>query len=129
MEAEREVIRLMKAKYMEDHLGETFEGVISGVASFGMFVELENTVEGLIPMQAMLDDYYICDEKNYQLIGEETGRVFSLGEKVTIVVTGVNRQMKQIDFILEEFLSYDILDIGQEEEEAMELLLKSYENK
>ena len=129
MEAEREVIRLMKAKYMEDHLGETFEGVISGVASFGMFVELENTVEGLIPMQAMLDDYYICDEKNYQLIGEETGRVFSLGEKVTIVVTGVNRQMKQIDFMLEEFLSYDILDIGQEEEEAMELLLKSYENK
>jgi ribonuclease R len=72
VDAERETKALKKAEYMEQHIGETFEGVVSGVTNFGMFVELPNTIEGLVHIQAMTDDFYRYDEANYQLIGERT---------------------------------------------------------
>ena len=83
---------------MEQHIGETFEGVVSGVTNFGMFVELPNTIEGLVHIQAMTDDFYRYDEANYQLMGERTKQQFRIGDVVEIKVTGVNIDEKTIDF-------------------------------
>ena len=80
--AEREVEKLKKVEYMQNYLGEVFDGVISGVTARGFFVELENTVEGLVPINRLLDDYYLFEEEQYQLRGERTGRIFTLGQKV-----------------------------------------------
>lgn len=99
-EAEREVDDLKKAEYMQNHIGEIYEGVISGVTSFGMFVELDNTVEGLVRVSSMEDDYYQYDEKHYQFIGERTKKIYKLGDKVTIKVVKVDIGQGQIDFIL-----------------------------
>jgi ribonuclease R len=97
-EAERDTIKLKKTEYMEQFEGEMFTGVISGVTAFGFYVELPNTVEGMVHVNTLTDDYYIYDEKNYQLIGETTGRTFYLGQEVTVQVTGTNRMLKQVDF-------------------------------
>lgn len=99
-EAERETLDLKKVQYMERHLGEEFEGIISSVTNFGIFVELENTVEGLVHISNMTDDYYHYNEKAYSLVGEKSRRTFRLGEKVNIKVTKVNKEEKNIDFIL-----------------------------
>jgi len=98
VDAERETNALKKAEYMEQHIGETFEGVVSGVTNFGMFVELPNTIEGLVHIQAMTDDFYRYDEANYQLMGERTKQQFRIGDVVEIKVTGVNIDEKTIDF-------------------------------
>jgi ribonuclease R len=97
-EAERDTIKLKKTEYMEQFEGEMFTGVISGVTAFGFYVELPNTVEGMVHVNTLTDDYYIYDEKNYQLMGETTGRTFYLGQEVTVQVTGTNRMLKQVDF-------------------------------
>lgn len=101
-EAERETDDLKKAEYMKDHIGEVFEGTISGVTSFGIFVELDNTIEGLVRVSSMDDDYYQYDEKHHQFIGERTKKTYKLGEKVKIEVVGVDIPQGQIDFILVE---------------------------
>ncbi len=101
-EAERETDDLKKAEYMAERIGEHFEGVISGVTSFGMFVELKNTVEGLVRVSSMDDDYYQYDEKHHQFIGERTKKTYRLGEKVTIQVIKVDIAHGQIDFMLVE---------------------------
>lgn len=101
-EAERETDDLKKAEYMKNHIDEEFNGIISGVTSFGMFVELENTIEGLIRVSSMDDDYYQYDEKNHQFIGERTKKTYHLGEKVKIQVVKVDVAQKQIDFVLVE---------------------------
>ncbi|MCK9217874.1 MAG: ribonuclease R, partial [Firmicutes bacterium] len=88
-EAEREIIDLKKAQYMEDKIGEEFEGIISGITAFGMYVQLENTVEGLVHVSNMEDDYYIFDESNYLLIGERKRKVFRIGDIVKINVLSV----------------------------------------
>jgi len=98
VDAERETNALKKAEYMEQHIGETFEGVVSGVTNFGMFVELPNTIEGLVHIQAMTDDFYRYDEANYQLIGERTKQQFRIGDVVEIKVTNVNIDERTIDF-------------------------------
>ncbi|WP_114570153.1 ribonuclease R [Exiguobacterium flavidum] len=100
VDAERETNALKKAEYMEQHIGDTFEGVVSGVTNFGMFVELPNTIEGLVHIQAMTDDFYRYDEANYQLIGERTKQQFRIGDTVEIKVTGVNIDEKTIDFVV-----------------------------
>ena len=87
---------------MAERIGEHFEGVISGVTSFGMFVELKNTVEGLVRVSSMDDDYYQYDEKHHQFIGERTKKTYRLGEKVTIQVIKVDIAHGQIDFMLVE---------------------------
>ena len=97
-EAERETIRLKKAEYMKEHLGEEFEGVISGVTKWGIYVELPNTVEGLVHISNMWDDYYKYVEDSYELVGEMTGKVYKLGQKIRVKVTGVDLWRRTIDF-------------------------------
>lgn len=99
-EAEREVDKMKKAEYMEQFIGETFEGVISGMNTWGMYVELPNTVEGMVHVTALKDDYYFYDEERYLMIGERTNKTYKLGEKVKVVVTGVDKLLKTIDFEL-----------------------------
>ena len=101
MEAERESIKLKKNEYISKHIGEEFEGIISGVKSFGIFVELNETlVEGLVHIQDMDDDYYIYDEKTFSLIGRDTERVFRLGDEVNIKVKDVKLESNKVDFLL-----------------------------
>ncbi len=97
-EAERDVLKLKKVQYMMNHIGEVYEGVISSITSFGAFVELDNTVEGLIRMTAFDDDYYFFDEENYELVGKDTKNTYKLGERIKIVVTSVSREELTIDF-------------------------------
>lgn len=98
VEAERDTEQLKKAEYMQDKVGEEFEGVISSVTSFGMFIELENTVEGLIRLSALTDDYYHFDEQHMALIGERTSKVFRIGDEAKIRVARVNMDDHTIDF-------------------------------
>ncbi len=97
-DAERDVEKLKKVEYMSKHIGEVFDGVISGITNWGIFVELPNTVEGLVRVADMHDDYYIYDEEHYTMIGEHTRRCYKLGEKVTIRVIGTDKLQKTIDF-------------------------------
>lgn len=99
-EAERETVDLKKAEYMLKHLGEEYEGVISGVASFGMFVELPNGVEGLVHISSLTDDYYEFVETGYCLAGTHTGKVYRLGDSIKIEVLQVNLGERSIDFVL-----------------------------
>ena len=98
--AERESEDIKKAEYMQSKIGEEYAGIISSITSFGMFVELENTVEGLVRLADMKDDYYIYDDINKQLIGKETGKTYKLGQKVNIEVVSADKQTRKIDFIL-----------------------------
>lgn len=99
-EAEREVEKLKKAQFMRKHIGEVWEGVISGVTAYGFYVELPNTVEGMVHVNTLYDDYYVFQEAKYQLIGEMSGRTFCLGQKVKVVVNSVDLELKSIDFML-----------------------------
>ncbi|MBM4760798.1 ribonuclease R [Bacillus sp. B15-48] len=98
VEAERETDELKKAEYMEDKIGEEFDGIISSVTNFGMFVELPNTIEGLVHVSYMTDDYYRFDERQYAMIGERTGNVFRIGDEITVRVVKVNKDERSIDF-------------------------------
>ena len=102
IDAEREVDDLKKAEYMEDKIGEEFDGYISSVTNFGMFVELENTVEGLVHVSYMTDDYYHYDERSHALIGERTGKTYRIGDRVRIRVISVNLDERVVDFDLVE---------------------------
>ncbi len=99
-EAEREVEKLKKVEYMSKKLGEVFEGVISGVTCWGMYVELPNTVEGMVRLSEMDDDYYIFDEAGYQLIGEHTRRTYKLGQKVKVEIVATDKALKTIEMLL-----------------------------
>lgn len=101
-EAERETEVLKKVEYMKKHEGDVFEGVISGVASFGMFVELDNTVEGLVRMSSMVDDYYVYNEKQYSLIGERTRKIYRIGNAVKVQLVKSDVDARQIEFVLVE---------------------------
>lgn len=101
-EAERETNKLKKVEYMEDHIGETFEGVISGVTAWGLYVELPNTVEGLIHISKIPGDYYLYDERSYEMVGRDTGRRYKLGQTVKIVVVDTDKELRTIDFMIEE---------------------------
>ena len=100
--AERASEDIKKAEYMQGKIGEQYEGIISSITSFGMFVELDNTVEGLIRLAEMNDDYYIYDDLNKQLIGRETKKIYKLGQKVKIEVVFADKQTRRIDFKLLE---------------------------
>ena len=99
-EAERETVKLKKAEYMKAHVGEEFDGVISGVTGWGIYVELPNTVEGLVSVNSMWDDYYIYDENAFCLTGESTGKTYRLGQKVTVVVEDADPATRTVDFRL-----------------------------
>lgn len=98
VEAERETDELKKAEYMEDKIGVEYDGIISSVTNFGMFVELPNTIEGLIHVSYMTDDYYRYDERHLAMIGERTGNVFRIGDEITVRVIKVNKDERSIDF-------------------------------
>ncbi|MBQ8799077.1 MAG: ribonuclease R [Lachnospiraceae bacterium] len=99
-EAERELLKMKKCEYAEEHIGEVAEGIISGITNYGMYVELPNTVEGMIRLSDMVDDYYWFDEENYRLVGERTYQVFQLGQKIEIRINHVDKLLKTIDFLL-----------------------------
>lgn len=107
-EAERETVKLKKVEYMQQHLGEIFEGVISSITKWGMYVELSNTVEGLVHVANMRDDHYEYDENRYELIGAHTNKVYKLGQRIRIRVTGADRLLRTIDF--------EIAEEGEEED-------------
>ncbi len=98
-EAERETIKLKKCQYMEKHIGEEFEGVISGITGWGFYVELPNTVEGLVHINELRDDYYHFDGEHYELVGEKTKNVYKLGQSIRVCVTGTDKLLRTIDFI------------------------------
>ncbi len=101
-EAERETDKLKKTEYMEQRVGETFDGVISGVTGWGVYVELPNTVEGLVHISKLCDDYYVYDERKSELVGEATGRRLKLGMPVRVTVDGCDRFSRTIDFSIAE---------------------------
>lgn len=109
-EAERESDKLKKAEYMSYHLGEEFEGIISGVTGWGLYVELPNTVEGLVHVNTLRDDYYVFDQESYELRGEMTKKVYKLGDKVRVRVADADKMLKTVDFEL-------VSDIRDDEEE------------
>src|SRR5699024_6076578 len=100
VDAERDVDDMKKAEYMLDKIGEEYTGVISSVTSFGMFVEFENTVEGLVHVSYLTDDYYHFDERSYAMIGERTGNVYRIGQEVDVTVIGVDMDEHVVDFEL-----------------------------
>nr|WP_081842983.1 ribonuclease R [Butyrivibrio sp. WCE2006] len=116
-EAERETDKLKKAQYMESHIGEVFEGVVSGVTGWGMFVELPNTCEGLVPASTIEDDFYVFDEDNYRLVGERTGKMYCLGQTVKVKVHDTDRLSKTIDFrvVTDDSRSGDYDDLYEED--------------
>ena len=97
-EAERESDKLKKAEYMSYHLGEEFEGIISGVTGWGLYVELPNTVEGLVHVTTLVDDYFHYNESTYELVGEVTNIRYKLGQRVHVMVTGTDKILRTIDF-------------------------------
>ena len=99
-DAERQTDKQKKCEYMADRLGEEFEGVVSGVTGWGLYVELPNTCEGLIPMSCLFDDYYVFDEKSYILRGERKGGTYGLGQVVKVKVAAVDIISRTIDFTL-----------------------------
>ncbi|MTI56310.1 ribonuclease R [Geosporobacter ferrireducens] len=100
VEAERETDDLKKAEYMTYHLEEEFEGIISSVVSFGMFVELDNTIEGLVRISSLVDDYYIYDQENLLFRGERTKKTYRIGDEVRVKVIKADVSQKEIDFML-----------------------------
>lgn len=95
---EREAIDIKKAEFMENKIGEEYEGIISSVTNFGIFVELENTVEGLIRYENLVDEYFIYNEEKRQAIGERTNKTYKIGDKVKIRVADANKLLRRIDF-------------------------------
>lgn len=99
-EAERETDKLKKCEYMSRFIGQDFDGAISGVTNWGLYVELPNTVEGLVRMSDLDDDYYIFDEQHYELIGEMTKKTYKLGQPIRVTVSSTDRLLRTVDFIL-----------------------------
>ena len=109
-EAERETIKLKKVEYMEEHIGEVFEGVISSITKWGIYVELPNTIEGLVHVTNMHDEHYDYIEERFEMVGEHTRKVYKLGQTVYIVATGTDRLQRTIDF---EFVEKEEVDYGK----------------
>ena len=101
-EAEREVEKLKKAQYMSKRIGEEFEGIISGVTGYGFYVELDNTIEGMVRIASIPDDFYIYNEETMSIVGKDTGNTYTMGQKVRVKVIHVDKLLKTIDFELVE---------------------------
>ncbi|HSH20709.1 MAG TPA: ribonuclease R [Draconibacterium sp.] len=98
--AERASIKYKQVEFMQDHIGKIYPGVISGVTDWGIFVELENKIEGMVPIRELDDDFYIFDEKNYSLVGRHSHKTYQLGDDVTVKIWRTNLEKKQLDFQL-----------------------------
>lgn len=101
-DAERETDRLKMAQYMQEHIGEEYNGLISGVTGWGIYVELENTVEGMVPLNEIEDDFYEYEEENLRVVGRRTGKVYMLGDEVRVKVIRTDIQARTIDFMFVE---------------------------
>lgn len=103
MEAEWASIKLKQVEFLSDKVGKIFDGVISGVAEWGIFIEIvENKCEGLVSMRELADDFYEYDDENYRIVGRHTGRIFQLGDEVKVEIARVNLAKRQLDLILAE---------------------------
>jgi ribonuclease R len=99
--AERASIKYKQVEYMSERLGQVYDGVISGVTDWGIYVELnENKCEGMIPIRFLDDDYYEFDEKNYCIVGRHTGKRYQLGDELTVKIAKADLVKKQLDFVL-----------------------------
>lgn len=98
-EAERETDKLKKAEYMEERIGASYDGVICGITQWGIYVELPNTVEGLIHVSSLAGDYFYYDEEACEMVGRESGIAYKLGQRVAIQVKGVDRLARTVDFV------------------------------
>ena len=98
--AERSSIKYKQVEFMQDKIGQKFDGVISGVTGWGIYVELENKCEGMVSVNTLDDDFYIFDEKNYCLVGRHSHRKFQLGDEVKVEIARANLEKKQLDFRL-----------------------------
>lgn len=98
--AERASIKYKQVEFMQDHIGKIYPGTISGVTDWGIFVELENKIEGMIPLRELDDDFYIFDEKNYQIVGKHSHKIYQLGDEITVKIWRTNLEKKQLDFQL-----------------------------
>jgi ribonuclease R len=111
--AERASVKYKQVEFMQEHIGEIYPGVISGVTDWGIYVELENKIEGMIPIGELDDDFYIFDEKNYLIKGRHSGRIFQLGEALKIKIWRTNLEKKQLDFRLAENTNNDWRNLGK----------------
>lgn len=111
-EAERETIKLKKVEYMQAHIGEVFEGVISSITKWGMYVELPNTVEGLVHVINMVDDHYEYQQERYEMVGTRRHKVYKLGQKISVRVMDADRLLRTIDF---EIADEGELEDGEDE--------------
>ncbi|MPN57368.1 Ribonuclease R [bioreactor metagenome] len=102
MDAERATDDLKKVEYMQDKIGQKYPGIISGVMANGIFVELENTIEGLVRVSSLDDDYYMYIEKHHCLMGKRTRKIYRLGDKVSIKVSAADMQNRRLDFVLDK---------------------------
>ena len=98
-EVERETVKMKKAEYMMAHIGEEFEGIISGVTEWGFYVELSNTIEGLVHVYLLTDDYYEYDREHYTLTGEDSGKVYKMGQKIRVKVAKADLATRTVDFL------------------------------
>ena len=99
-EAERETDKLKKVEYMEEHLGEIYEGVISSITSWGVYVELPNTIEGMIHVSMLPGDYFYYDEESYEMVGQATNLRYKLGQKLKVRVNATDKISRTIDFVI-----------------------------
>ncbi len=116
-EAEREVEKLKKAQYMSKRIGEVYEGIVSGVTGYGLYVELPNTVEGMVRIASIPDDFYIYHEENMSIIGKDTGTTYVMGQKVMVKVVHVDKMLRTIDF---ELVNDDLVDVSYDEKELID---------
>ena len=99
--AEREAIRILQIRYLENQTGKIFDGIVSGVSEYGIYAEIsENLIEGMVRLKDLNDDYYILDEKNFRLIGRHRKKVYRIGDKVRVKVLKTDIEKKWIDFVL-----------------------------
>ncbi|MGI6736517.1 MAG: ribonuclease R [Anaerovoracaceae bacterium] len=100
IELERQVVRIKSAEYMSRHVGEEFDGIINGVTAYGLYVQLENTIEGMVRLEALEDDYYDYDEEHYRVVGRRSGRHYTLGDRVRVRLRSVDPEEAEIAFTM-----------------------------
>ncbi|NOR76557.1 MAG: ribonuclease R [Draconibacterium sp.] len=100
--AERASIKYKQVEFMQEHIGKIYRGTISGITDWGIYVELLNKIEGMVPIRELDDDFYIFDEKNYALVGRHSNKTYQLGDEVTVKILRTNLERKQLDFVLTE---------------------------
>ena len=98
IDLERDVEKLKKAEYMSYHIGEIYDGVISGITNYGIFVQLENTIEGMVRLEYLMDDFYDYEPQKYRVIGRGSGNIYALGQEVRIKVRNADPETREIDF-------------------------------